>query len=387
MSLTSGYGLYRSNKALAYLVAFLEGAYFCVVSALFFLGAAVLCAAIAHPGGSMQSGVATAPQVWAGAAPQPMHALILLGYPLLVAVYWLPARASRKEGRASGPGAVYSFAQALIFLCVSAAYFLLVALLYAAIAQTAGKVKIVPFLQPQAWFGALATWMWVVMIGVYLLGVLLYWSRARVAGVEVKEKVSPQMIGKVILFCGLSVVFFILAALVYAAIAQAADKIELKPFWRLRDWFAALPSWMYLLAGAVYVLLVLLHLMFRAKTTVPELARTLLPPLIPFAKTAYFWAVTAAYLAGAGALYMVFAPAAGWAQPSAALDVGALLVGIPVWQHALIVVGYLLLITVYWAPGDEQAGTIELRGFTAFLILAAAVAGLFVVRHLTGPRL
>ena len=105
MSLTSGYGLYRSNKALAYLVAFLEGAYFCVVSALFFLGAAVLCAA------------------------KPMHALILLGYPLLVAVYWLPARASRKEGKASGPGAVYSFAQALIFLCVSAAYFLLVALL------------------------------------------------------------------------------------------------------------------------------------------------------------------------------------------------------------------------------------------------------------------
>ncbi len=43
---------------------------------------------------------------------------------------------------------------------------------------------------------------------------------------------------------------------------------------------------------------------------------------------------------------------------------------LPVWMWALEIAGYLLLVTIYWAPGDPDQSRTELRGLVLFLVLA-----------------
>jgi hypothetical protein len=44
---------------------------------------------------------------------------------------------------------------------------------------------------------------------------------------------------------------------------------------------------------------------------------------------------------------------------------------LPVWMWALEIAGYLLLVTIYWAPGDPAQSRAELGGLVLFIVLAA----------------
>ena len=48
---------------------------------------------------------------------------------------------------------------------------------------------------------------------------------------------------------------------------------------------------------------------------------------------------------------------------------------LPVWMWALELIGYLLLVTIYWAPGEERVDRAELGGLMIFLVVAV-VGGL-----------
>ena len=51
---------------------------------------------------------------------------------------------------------------------------------------------------------------------------------------------------------------------------------------------------------------------------------------------------------------------------------------VPVWGWILAGAGYLLTVTVYWAPGDSEDNEAELRGFVLFLLVAAGVGGVLL---------
>ncbi len=48
---------------------------------------------------------------------------------------------------------------------------------------------------------------------------------------------------------------------------------------------------------------------------------------------------------------------------------------LPVWMWAVELAGYLLLVTIYWAPGDSSLDRAELGGLVIFLVVAV-VGGL-----------
>jgi len=91
----------------------------------------------------------------------------------------------------------------------------------------------------------------------------------------------------------------------------------------------------------------------------------------------FFGAITGAFLAAVCWLY--FTITSGWDQVSLEgtgyLRLPLLL---PVWMQILAGVLYLLLITLYWAPGDEQTNRTELRGFVLFLVVAAIAGAIYV---------
>jgi hypothetical protein len=101
---------------------------------------------------------------------------------------------------------------------------------------------------------------------------------------------------EMLLFSLITAVYFVLVAFIYAAIAQAVGKIELQTFFSIRDWFASLPVWMWIVEG----------------------------------------------------------------------------------------LGYLLLITIYWTPGDEPANETELRAFAIFVAILLAIGGALLAARLTG---
>jgi hypothetical protein len=45
---------------------------------------------------------------------------------------------------------------------------------------------------------------------------------------------------------------------------------------------------------------------------------------------------------------------------------------LPVWMWAVEIAAYLLLVTIYWAPGDPAQNRAELGGLVLFIVLAAA---------------
>ncbi len=99
--------------------------------------------------------------------------------------------------------------------------------------------------------------------------------------------------------------------------------------------------------------------------------------------TAYFAAVSVLYRGLAG--WAVAPPEGSGGGPfwaSAPRWLGWVLGSLPAWMYFLEGVGYLALITVYWAPVDEQADVVEVRAFGVFLLGVMLTTGLVLWRTL-----
>ena len=51
---------------------------------------------------------------------------------------------------------------------------------------------------------------------------------------------------------------------------------------------------------------------------------------------------------------------------------------VPVWGWILAGAAYLLIVTVYWAPGEKEDNEAELAGFVLFLAISAVVGGVLL---------
>ena len=60
----------------------------------------------------------------------------------------------------------------------------------------------------------------------------------------------------------------------------------------------------------------------------------------------------------------------------------ALLGALPVWMWILQGAGFLLLITIYWSPGDEASDRTEVLGLILFLLTVVGFLGLYHWRFL-----
>jgi hypothetical protein len=54
---------------------------------------------------------------------------------------------------------------------------------------------------------------------------------------------------------------------------------------------------------------------------------------------------------------------------------------LPAWMWIVEGLGYLFLVTVYWAPGEDSVNTSELRGFVIFVIVALVVLAVWLAMH------
>lgn len=52
--------------------------------------------------------------------------------------------------------------------------------------------------------------------------------------------------------------------------------------------------------------------------------------------------------------------------------------GVPVWMWILAGGAYLLIVTIYWAPGEKEDNEVELRAFVLFLVVALVVGGVLL---------
>ncbi len=164
MSLTSGYRLDRSNVALAYVVSFVEAAFFCVLSAAYVLGALWLCVALKAALSAKSLGVPMDLGAWLLATPWWAHGLAVLAYPLLVLVYWLPGAA-----QAPRSGAVGLVLKAALFALISAAYLLGAGTLY--LAFVPGEVVSVGGLVAET-----PVWAYALVFAAYLLLITIYFA-------------------------------------------------------------------------------------------------------------------------------------------------------------------------------------------------------------------
>ena len=53
---------------------------------------------------------------------------------------------------------------------------------------------------------------------------------------------------------------------------------------------------------------------------------------------------------------------------------------LPVWMLIVEGLGYLLLITIYWAPGQAEANTAEVRALALFLAMAVVALVVVMIR-------
>ena len=89
---------------------------------------------------------------------------------------------------------------------------------------------------------------------------------------------------------------------------------------------------------------------------------------------AYFLGISALYVGlseGGSAVGEIFTPA----FPYVAL--GELLFFVPVWMWFIEIAGYLLLVTIYWVPGDEDSNRTEMRALVLTMVLACVGAGIY----------
>ena len=96
----------------------------------------------------------------------------------------------------------------------------------------------------------------------------------------------------------------------------------------------------------------------------------------------FFGVLTVAYFVGVSTLYVAVTDAGD--EPISRLftssypfaDLGELLFLVPVWMWFVQVAGYLLLVTIYWAPGDEGINRTEMRALVLTMLLACLAAGI-----------
>lgn len=110
--------------------------------------------------------------------------------------------------------------------------------------------------------------------------------------------------------------------------------------------------------------------------------------ILSFVEIAFFFLVmTGLYFGVLSAIYAVAAKAAGkvtfWmvVMPLAPGNLGAWLGMLPAWMWILEGLGYLLLVTIYWAPGDQRVDESEMRGFVIFVVAALAAVAVWLQMH------
>jgi hypothetical protein len=98
----------------------------------------------------------------------------------------------------------------------------------------------------------------------------------------------------------------------------------------------------------------------------------------------FFLVITGLYFGVLSAIYAVAAKTAGRltfsmvAMPFRPGNLGAWLGILPAWMWILEGLGYLLVITIYWAPGDQGLDETELRGFVVFLVTALVAVAVWL---------
>jgi len=104
----------------------------------------------------------------------------------------------------------------------------------------------------------------------------------------------------------------------------------------------------------------------------------------------FFRVISWAYFALICLMYALFSGQIGrvtgsmvamWTFP---LGLGAWFDVVPIWMWILVGLGYLLLIKIYWAPGDEAANESELKGFVLFALLGLVAGGIYIQAKYSG---
>ncbi len=371
MSLTSGLALERSDKPLAYVSAFFEVAVFGLISVVYVLGAVLLCTATSAAVAQKRFVVSTNLWEWIKAAPPWAYLLAVPGYEVLLLVYWLGGnRSGRPLLDDAARGGVRSTVRSVGFCAAVAAGLLGLGALHAWI-SSAHAVR--PLLWPNPWLlvAALPGYARLMLLGGLLVAVLWYFSRVRVEVAMRVRRVRWGVIGRLLLFLIASGVYFTAVAGLYALIAHHAGALQLKRKYHPVAWFAVQPWWAAVMAVVAYVGLLAAWYWFRGRGRVRPVVETILVPLVPFTKSVYFVSVTAAYFLGAGLLWLLVAQSQRGSGVAPSLSVARLLGDVPGWAYALVAAAWMLLIVIYYSPGEEADNRVELRAFLAFLAVAA----------------
>jgi hypothetical protein len=108
-------------------------------------------------------------------------------------------------------------------------------------------------------------------------------------------------------------------------------------------------------------------------------------PLLSFVEILVFFRVISwAYFALIGLMYALFSGQIGrvsgsmvamWNFP---VGLSSWFGVVPVWMWILMGLGYLLLITIYWAPGEAATSQSELRGFVLFVLVGLVAGGIYI---------
>ena len=108
-------------------------------------------------------------------------------------------------------------------------------------------------------------------------------------------------------------------------------------------------------------------------------------PLLSFVEILVFFRVISwAYFALIGLMYALFSGHIGQVSGSMVamwnfpLGLGSWFAVVPIWMWILMGLGYLLLITIYWAPGEEAVSESELKGFVLFVLIGLLAGGIYI---------
>jgi hypothetical protein len=101
----------------------------------------------------------------------------------------------------------------------------------------------------------------------------------------------------------------------------------------------------------------------------------------------FFLVITGLYFGLLSSLYAVVAGSA--AKVSASMVFVPLMPSnlgdwagiLPAWMWILEGLGYLLLITIYWSPGEAEVDESELRGFVIFVVTALVALAVWLQAH------
>ncbi|MHC4982141.1 MAG: hypothetical protein ACYTF6_03105 [Planctomycetota bacterium] len=101
--------------------------------------------------------------------------------------------------------------------------------------------------------------------------------------------------------------------------------------------------------------------------------------LLSFVETVVFFGVAVpAYFLITGMIYVGIAVAAGEVPTKTFHSLGSLFGALPVWMWVIQGAVLLLLIVIYWTPGDEELNRIEVRSLVCFFVLALVAGGIWL---------